>query len=716
MSPDPVLIEPEAGDIFAEHHPHTVYKRERWFEEWVAVPYLYANYVHNGTLANPSRAELVWVFGEGIQPDKTTYEQYDRQALLNHYIKVEISQGEDDEGNPNDPLLWYGYVTEQSTDRGGAFNRDAGRVLTGGQAFLVYGLEIQLQQTIVNTSWVYDPVLGGERQVRRGLTFNDENPFQYASGNMTVPVGPRGKHLFIDDLSAATTWSSWNILKYLLEYHNPCAMDDSIYVQWKRSGDSVFTVSSQDEPLIQTHGRSLFSIIAQLFDMRRLLGCQVKVNADEEVELDVFSFNKEPITLPSGAVQGENQNPVELDFDRAVDVQAATLRDSSSHKVEQVRVVGANKRAIFTVAPLDGTLEADWTPADQAAYIAGPAGVAGLNHHLRERRINIFRSADRFERVFSWFRLPGDWDGYVGNGVGGAKNKAFPDDADFGAEEYYLSGLRFLRSLTPEFYSQAPATSPDESLRMVVLQLTDYPDGYRYQNIEQIGMAAAVDEQAGSEGGTPWSCSVAVQRHAPGIIVRVSGQWQYLIASADFVVDSDRGDREPEVNWRDNLLVTTMMELDSSVEKFYPPLDEILGQPHDVAKILTVHVGGKGRLDYVAPGTVQRQVDGLLVYHPDAGDYIRDDRDWMEDVARLCFEWYGQPRQAFDFAFRQICDVLQVGQLITKIGADETEEEVNSVVTGVTWDLAQGGTRVTTAFAEIDPVQLFAETFSLPTR
>ena len=320
------LIEPEDGDLFADHYPHKVYKRARWFEEWEEVPYLYANWAHNGTGIDPSQAELVWKFGEGMQPDKTSYEAYEKQDLLNHYIKIEIEQ---DEGE--DALLWYGYLTEEATDRGGAFLREDARVLMGEQAFLVEGLECLLRRSILETS-VVQPYDGGpagiEKVVRRALRFND--PHQFGNwGNRTAAVGSEEAYLFSGDLQGATSWTSLQIIEYLLAYHSPRAIDEEIYVTWKLSDDANDMIPDWDQPVVEAHGRSLWSIITQLCDPRRLLSCRVLVNDEDEIELDVFSFNAEEIELPSGGVQAANPNTRELDFDRAVDVQVANLRDSA---------------------------------------------------------------------------------------------------------------------------------------------------------------------------------------------------------------------------------------------------------------------------------------------------------------------------------------------------------------------------------------------------
>ena len=118
--------------------------------------------------------------------------------------------------------------------------------------------------------------------------------------------------------------------------------------------------------------------------------------------------------------------------------------------------------------------------------------------------------------------------------------------------------------------------------------------------------------------------------------------------------------------------------------------------------LVLVDVGDAGRLDYVVPDTVTG-VDGEGALVRDAaGGYVRDDREWMRDLAKYVFDWYGVRRQAFRFDMQQILDILHVGQMIATIGSGALEEEVNSVVVGVTYDFRQQMTMVDTAFANLD--------------
>jgi len=196
-----------------------------------------------------------------------------------------------------------------------------------------------------------------------------------------------------------------------------------------------------------------------------------------------------------------------------------------------------------------------------------------------------------------------------------------------------------------------------------------------------------------------------MQEDAPGIIIKGNQEFQHVIAYTDFTPISGI-DKTPELDWRDNLIATVMVELDSRVEQKYPATAD-LPFGTDVSRKVYIDLGDRARLDYVHGGCVLGHADGVLQY-PGQAYFIRDDREYMEDVARLAFDWYGVKRQAFTFLIKQVIGLHSIGDLITQIGSvpEGTAQEVNSVVTGLVIDLAQGRTELTTSFAELDFLQL----------
>ena len=573
----PQVIQPGDGDIIRDAPSHQVYTREYWADDWVEVEHLYCDWCYFGSGGEISSAQFSWRYGEGMHPGEKEFETVDRQTdVLNKYVLVTIFQG-----FGVDPILWHGIITDLGDDRAGAYYRRAegqpdaplARVPIGDQRLVAYGLGLHLQRTCITWSWMKHLTANEELSCDRGITFNEENAYSN-TGNRTLTKVVGGTHLFNQNLVWATYWSSRDIVDYLLHFHLG-TRDVNNWVPWRLSARAKMCIPDWDRPRIAIEGRNLFELFNQLFDRSRLLSWQVRTvykafpDLTETLELDVFSFNSEPIGLPTGGVQAANWTQSSLDFDRAVDIQSAVLKDSAIHQVDQVIVRGAHIRSVFSLSRQDGTLEGDWTAADEAAYIAGPNVAAVPNVSEKQIRLLDYRRSDRFERVYSYFRLPADWDYGVGNGIGtGATYNVFPAGI-FG--DLYFPSARFCRFLPRRIWSNGPGSpddSPDVEMEPIgLLKMEADPTGVdRFQNIE--GLAVSCGAEGRDEGaGRTWGASLKVRQDVPGVIVKVSGgrACQHFIAATDFSKTLDY-DFDAQLDWQDNLIVTVMMELDQRVE------------------------------------------------------------------------------------------------------------------------------------------------------
>ncbi len=84
------------------------------------------------------------------------------------------------------------------------------------------------------------------------------------------------------------------------------------------------------------------------------------------------------------------------------------------------------------------------------------------------------------------------------------------------------------------------------------------------------------------------------------------------------------------------------------------------------------------------------------------GGYIRDDRVYLQDIARCAFEWYGQTRKALSITQNSLLCDHSIGELITSIGSAASPVEVNSVVTKIAFDIRNNKVTVFTQYAELD--------------
>ena len=704
-------IQPGQGDLYADVPAHRVYTRAHWAHVWTEQPFLYARAASWTSSPDMPSAELEWRFGVEKQPGAQDFATYTAKDLSDYYVKIEIDQVD---GVQN----WYGIVTDWTEDRGGVLTEDGSKVPCGRQSIRAVGLVHLWSRAFVTTSIVQSYPAGVEAVFRRGLTFNVRHGYGASGtaaiqGNRSLQPTASGAYAFSNDLDNATTWSTREIVKYLIQFHSPRGAGDYSPFNWRLTSQAVNALPDWDVPVIAADGRTVKEILDQLCDRRRNLSWRVAVGTNDIAWIDVFTFIEVPIVLPGGGVIAPNLNTTTFDFDGAADVYPR-LRKAGVHNIAQAVVRGAHKRSVVSLSWLDNapdsshpTLIADWLATDEVDYeecTGLSIGPPPPNEKKNPDKVAGYRQKDNLERVFSWFRLPTDWDGMVGNGDGtAAKVLFFPNDPDYGAETVYGPTLRFERKLPRGLVASAPGGSPEREVPPFALVKTETGSGGDpdlYALVEKLAPSRP------SEGN--WSCSLRMQKDSPGVMLPVSGPPQYFIAKTDFA-KSLSVDDEPPLDWKDNLIVTVMLELDAKVESRYPLQLDVDGQNLDVVKRVYVDVGERARLDWVTGNTVIGLINAGELDYPDAGGYyIRDDRTFLADIARFVFEWYGIERRAFDFTIGQLTAKFSVSQLITTIGnaANGTLETVNAVVTGVHFDLVNAVTRVTTDYPEWDFTQV----------
>jgi hypothetical protein len=712
--------------LFATHHAHRVFVRERWEDEWEEIEHLYANWIEFAAGPEISRAELVWRYGVGMPAGERRFAQYTPRELNGWYVSIEVEQPEGQQ-----PIVWFGVVKDTADNRHGAPVVRDERIPTGIQSFLCFGLEAELDRVRILKSIVRvtDPS-PGELEIERAIAFNvgQGNTAEVVAGNSTKElVGAHGTKIFAEALHGfAEPWTAPEILEYLLAYYAPTDKDETAVVPFVLAGQTE--AIAWHEPRLEVHGRTLREILNQLVDRRRAVSYRVQVNSYDQVEIRVFSLAESAIALPSGATLPANAEQRTLDFDRAFDVLSSTVRTSAAHVHDQIVCRGARRLCCFTVSFLDGTLDIDWTTADQSKYdgaarladeLADPPPTpryADLSAGQKQTANDRFRSSDELERVYAWFRLPGNWDGMAGDGIGGTKFPVCPV-LDSAGEPSSTEGVPLwnpglqLESRLPlrvghDYSGTAlegtpPHQTPDGSLYEPVpvfaaLKVDGTANPPKYQYAEKLRTEKFSPE---------FAYGVRVQDHGCGLVLRCNPpERQHMLAKDTFVPtdDTDEGN-EAVLDYRDNLLATVALLADAHVEARHPA-DADLPEELDYVRRLEIDVP-KAYLDWVAPGTVVSISNGEL-QRSTSGGFLRDDRPRLKDLARVAFAWYGTERRLFELTYRQISGLFQVGNLITAIGRDETLETINTVITSVRIDLLQGTTTVKTQFSELDVAAL----------
>lgn len=716
-----------------------VFRRVGWSGSWTEEPYLRVDSFDECAGPTISHAQLTWRYGELLQAGQLQFAEYLEKSLVGAKLKIVCDNPVSDEP-ALDAHRWYGIVIDNQNALSGApasVENPLANIWSGRQSIVAVGLEWLLDREFIRHSWaLVDSV---PTRIARGLAFNEPNPHKPDSqrGNRSASLGPDGVYLFTDDLDNAASWSSAQILAYLLQYHAPTDPSGAQLVPWQLAG--LGHVYQHDRPYVPTHNRSVKSLVDQLLDRRRLVGYTVRADetvtaGDEEagtlnhVELAAFSFNAAELTVGSETLDAHPRQR-SLDVASSPAVIRCTLRESAADRYDQVVILGGRMVGCFSISADDATLVKLWTTAEQTAYEAaatGEGGYGSLDLWEKQMRNDIFRHDLRYTRVFRYFGLPQAWNGLVRNGQGsGVERPWFPSDAD--PDEplaVYRPGARFERLLplkTNHDYTanriaegtvlnNSPPGEPAENLPMIVLMALPHAGetyGARYVHLDRFGL------MADNELSARFAASVRAQEDGPGLVIDMQDAGkQQVIAIGDFTPNADDISTSElvkkwgAVDWRENLIATVALRTDDHAAGVFPAT---IPGFDDAAQRLVIDAGEQFQTHYVAPNTIVGTADGGLLRSA-SGGYLRDDRPQLLSLARFAYLWYDELRRALSLALKQVTFDLQIGDLITTLDG----RQVGTCVTRLRWvfdEQAVGPTgspppgprtEIETAFAALD--------------
>jgi hypothetical protein len=743
-----------------------VYVRHTWVDPaggdnpgdptpWVEVVGLQALEVVWSVAPSMPTAMLSWDYGrvkgnasqEWVIRPKLTIERW--------FVKIVADmQPNTDPGHEGEwhQRTWVG-VAMFSDDRQGGNYQDAddNQVAKGTQLWTCHGMEQLLAEHEIRTAVWRDGTT--YYRIGRSLDFNARRRDR-TLGNRTATADGDGFYQFAKDPANAATWSTADIVKYLLKYHTPADVDYLPTVPFA----STISLPTWDQPVLTTDGKTTYSIISQLIDRRRLRVWWLEFDeANNRMMFEADTLTQSAITLPitGSPTIPANGDQIELWFDESPYVTAA-VRSPATEVVDQVVAVGGRRRCVGSFSYKDATLTDGWTAAQETAYKAGATGEAGYSTWDRKKkqaRNAEVRGRPFLQNVFSYFIIPATWNRKVKNGENaGTAQWLFPfEQAAQNYNELFLeqslpllvgvdySGTKLTDGTVDETTGSGQELEPLVFLRKPKTNkeapaITDpVAEGFvpwKWMRADVAGTLKQL-ETLDSKEDHNFTCDVSVPAFAKGVRVEVTGQPQHAMAQYGWPTLTRGTDEERVGHWdyHDGMIITLSIPEDVPINGAYPATDDVTAAN---VRRKWIDTGEAYRETYVAPQTVvDVATDGSLVrstggyFPPRDGNHAAKQ---LEAVAKIAYQWYGYAHYAVNLSSRYLFTAAEIdlGTLITAINnsAGSHRKTVNTVITQLRLEWPLGTLESTDApqlsfqtwAGELDQFQLEVKPLPTPLR
>lgn len=721
--------------------------RKSWEDAWIEFPYIDCMSLRMGVGQQIDQATLKNEFGLMHRDGKASPSIESPINAMRYFCKVEVEPDSAPVGDIGG-IVWYGVIVSENRDRfggndGGELQAEDGAGLdlengdpinvggtnAGTQVFTAFGLEWLLTRVFINKSVIERADGTGDFEIDRVIPFNSGTRQQLDSLDVKqLGNKAEGQPRFVrrDKVPTATIWTAFDIIRYLFDVFPPCVEPK---FELHATVETHTAWWSQNNILL---GPTLYDALNELINQRRGLTWSLEVDALDPspiIYLRVHAFTHASITLGDSSIPANDQQ-VSLDDSAMKHISVLQVNDTS-RKFEQVIAYGARRGSCFTLGVEDGTLVPGWADYQLEAYCNAAAGVTPPAE--QKRQADSFRSTDAMANVLTRFLVPNtapgtSWTGKSADGrsgtastatcpkifgsFGGTPGELGVDQTTF--QDYWLAGLR-VESWIPlreNVDYQTSASDPLNSNESHILPpyrkpfaLYKLPGSDKYVRADRANVLVANELVTTAKTGIKFSAFVHPTTDQFGVNITPSTlahahanntDITTILPTFDATTDTRR-----EADWK-TAIVTVYAEFDELVKQVYP-YPAMSGSNNQQSK-LEIHVGSSARLDYLVPNTVLDILEnGELVKHTGGGGFLRDDRQKLLNIAKSAWQWYSTTRTALTINVQHITNQFKVGQLIRTLSGDD----VNSLVTYITYDFTNMTTTINTEFAEVDPLGLF---------
>lgn len=713
METKEVIFGPESQHTVGEHR---VYVRDRWSDDWSELSHAHCVECSWPLAPSMPTAIVSVLYGEQFEGNTGVFARLLKSFAIDRfgqYIKIEFDVEFDSESNTWKKTTFYGVISDADDRHAAAFTHGDFEVASGEVVFSCFGLEKILADTAIVTSFIAEPesATGHGHEIGHALSFNGVPGRKGPQPNKSA-IDRSDAHLFENNPDNAEDWSSFDILNYLLRHMGP--RDNLGNMPFKVDVIAPDGVPPKwDKPVIKQEGHTLYSLINQVVDRRRMMVWRLVVDESETphaVNVEIQTINQFPIDpgIPESLPIPANSSPINIraDLDQLTNI---AIRHSGLPLYDQVIVRGARMRSVGTFSYEDESLTDGWTGSQKSEYDGGWTG--GGTRKEQTRRDEELRGDPRFKNVYALFKIPATWDFKVGDGAGGAKNPMFTHPDLGGTEEQYYAEL-FVEQTMPllngidyggDKISDGTIHYPDNFDKQELAPLVFFrrPDKgksdakYTWVKAEDMGNKADVERTNHGKQNERISVRVSVPQNQWGVYIKCSGP-QHSIAAGTFTkktTDPFSGsftfkDNAPTQDGSTSGMVVTLSLRDHRYAEARIPKTEPAGQ--DKIRHKVIYAGEEYTRDYVAPGTVLgiSASTGQLIrstggYIPKVGpdDHVSQ----LEAIALMASSWYTTQHYvlALNSYRAKSQESIKPGDMIVETGGPGAGQFHNQVVRSI---------------------------------
>ncbi|MDD5327409.1 MAG: hypothetical protein PHY02_06295 [Phycisphaerae bacterium] len=672
-----------------------VYCKWIWTDPWILMPYIEPMTAARATAPTISTATFKMRYGSGKWEDMTDFtDGSNMQSYRYCYIQIRARRGE------NETLLWTGIIETETfklLGQSGAKKAD--------QIIQAHGLEVLLKNRL-DGAWVLS---AGEEEQPKWINyipvFNRQHEY---GGNI---MGNRSGMLATEKLTyifsaEGEVWDNYEIANYLIAHYQQGTGPD-----FGISGDeAVINALKGLKGVYKFSSMTVLDALNKLINRSRGFGWYVSVaknyvGNDDFVDIVPFSMLDEDIKL-GDIIMPANPKKVPVDLWTEQTHTTAEVTSSIVNTFDRIVVQGSRMKSCCTLS-FDKGLKKAWSDEEETAFKNAcneTDGYDELGDDEQADKNDKFRAEDRFERVFTTFRIPHDWDWVVGSGEDAEIVNPLLDTSvgmlNLEMQAPHWNADKRLAGTLPlkigiDYSGSAPIdNNPDyaEPEYRCMFVLVKDTDG-KYQYADRIAPYHARVR--------PLTREAAVEmRFNPQYLASKNHWTEAEPAKYEGVIELDGIDYE-------DIVVTAFLETDQVVQ-----VEFSLGS-FENPRTLVIDLPDC-ELWYIVPGTIIGiDENGDLIEYgvvtPSVPTLLRDDTERLFSALAAAVAWYGKQRNKIVITIKDIDAGIPIGTLIENVDVADVGA-IGSVVTELRWDFQSRSvsTTIITDHGELDIAGIFS--------